>query len=173
MFCENGGFFWTKYRHESYVFFTEWTVFWQNMGMRALIFSWKSKKKGHPIDSLGPLWSVVLTELTFFWPIMCMMAGVFHEKFLKMTLEHRVLERRDVFWQNMGIRFTCFLEIGFFWTKFRRKSSHFFVKSRKKLHPIDFFGPQFPYIAVLTELAFFWFMGENGEKLVRHPYIGR
>ena len=144
--------------------FTELTVFWQNMGMRALIFLWKSRKKRASYWLFGPLWSVVLTELTFFWPIMCMMAGGFSWEIFKNDIRAPCFWEKKRFLTKYGHQIYVFLDIGFFWTKFRRKSSHFFVKSRKKLHPIDFFGPQFPYIiAVLTELAFFWFMGENGE----------
>ena len=31
--------FWTKYEHESYMFFRDWTHFEQNIGERAVIFS--------------------------------------------------------------------------------------------------------------------------------------
>ena len=42
---ERMGVFLTKYGHESVVFFREWTLFWQYMGMRADIFREKSEKK--------------------------------------------------------------------------------------------------------------------------------
>ena len=45
--------FLTKYGHESYLFL-ENGRFWQNMDMRAGIFSWEIGKKGHPIDFFGP-----------------------------------------------------------------------------------------------------------------------
>ena len=45
--------FLTKYGHESYLFLENGS-FWQNMDMRAGIFSWEIGKKGHPIDFFGP-----------------------------------------------------------------------------------------------------------------------
>ena len=42
-----------KYGHESYLFL-EKGRFWQNMDIRAVIFSWEIGKKGHPIDFFGP-----------------------------------------------------------------------------------------------------------------------
>ena len=44
--------FLTKYGHESYLFL-ENGRFWQNVDMRAVIFSWEIGKKGHPIDFFG------------------------------------------------------------------------------------------------------------------------
>ena len=38
--------FLTKYGHESNVFFRELAIFWQNMGIRSVIFHEKSEKKG-------------------------------------------------------------------------------------------------------------------------------
>ena len=71
--------FLTKYVHESRDFFV------------------KNWKKGHPIDFFGPSYSVVLTELTFFLPNMGLTAGSFRENFEKLTSEHSVFERQDVF----------------------------------------------------------------------------
>ena len=45
--------FLTKYGHESY-WFLENGRFWQNMDIRAVIFSWEIGKKGHSIDFFGP-----------------------------------------------------------------------------------------------------------------------
>ena len=39
-------FFFTKYGHENIVFFWEYRLFGQNVGMRAVTFSWKNGKKG-------------------------------------------------------------------------------------------------------------------------------
>ena len=44
----------TKYAPESSVFFRTWAVFLQDLGMRALTFPWKIRKKGHRIDLNGP-----------------------------------------------------------------------------------------------------------------------
>ena len=38
----------------------------QNMGMTLSYILLKIRKKGHPIDFLGPYYSVVLKQLTFF-----------------------------------------------------------------------------------------------------------
>ena len=83
-FWQNGHFL-TKYRHDSRGFFMknlkkwhetkcfwesasfldkiwaweqcvrDWTFFWQNTGIGAVIFSWKIGKKGYPID----FWSII------------------------------------------------------------------------------------------------------------------
>ena len=126
-FWENRHFL-TKYVHESYLFFRDWTSFGQNMGERAVIFSWFSWKK-------GILWTflahnrVSYSKISVFWPIMWMIKGGSSWKFWKKTsLEHRIFERLDVFWQNMGMKATCFLEIGLFLTKYGQVSEHWFCR---------------------------------------------
>ena len=47
--------FWIKYWYESIVFFGEWRFFWQNLGMRAVIFFVKNRK------GRGSYW--------LFWPM--------------------------------------------------------------------------------------------------------
>ena len=50
-------------------------------------------------------------------------AGVFHETFEKMTREHCVSERMDIFGQNMGVRTVCLLENERFLIKYGHESS--------------------------------------------------
>ena len=65
---------WKKWR-QSNELFREWTLFWQNMGMRGEIFSWKIGKKG---ASFGLFWPILKCSFNrsypFFWPNMAMTA---------------------------------------------------------------------------------------------------
>ena len=84
-----------KYGYENIVFFGEWRFFWQNIGMRAVIFSWKIGKKEHRIDFFGPWYSVVLTELTI------ILIKYVHESrgFSWKTLKKK-WDESTVFWEN-------------------------------------------------------------------------
>ena len=64
-FLENGRFFDKIYGHESSVFLDNGRFF-TKYGHETSYFSVKNRKKGHPIDFLGPYYSVVFTEITFF-----------------------------------------------------------------------------------------------------------
>ena len=109
--------------------------FWQNMGMRAAWFL----ENGHFSDKIWaweqslfheksakrvsywvfvPLYTVVLTELTFFDQIWAWQQ-VFYMK--KMIWEHCVFKKMEVFYQNMGLKVACFLWIDVFWTKYGYK----------------------------------------------------
>ena len=57
------------------------TKYWQETSYLLV----KIRKKRHPIDFLGPYYSVVLTELTFFDKIWSLHWGVFHENFENMN----------------------------------------------------------------------------------------
>ena len=59
----------------------------------------------------------------------------------KMTWEHSVFERMDIFLREYGLESRFFVENGRFFTKYGHKSSDFFVNSRNEEHLIDFFGP--------------------------------
>ena len=94
--------FLTKYRHESYLFL-ENERFWQNMDMRAVIFSWEIGKKGHPID--------------FFWPIIeCSFDRIY------VFLTNHVHESREFFMKKLkkrDMRAPCFeTKSHRFWGKF-------------------------------------------------------
>ena len=130
----------TKYGHAIYVFFTEWTVF-HNMGTKALIFSWKIEKWASywifwPIKECSFVRIGISHQLCEWWQ------GFFMRNLKKMGIRAPCFwEKRRFFWQNMSMRATWFLEgLDVFLTKYGRESSDFFVKSREKIHPIDFFG---------------------------------
>ena len=113
-------------------FLREWTFFWQIVGMRVVIFSWKIGKKGHPIDFFGPSYNVVLPELTFFYQIWAWQQMVFHEKIKKMTWEHSVFQRMDDFWIKYWYESIVFFgEWRFFWQNLGMRAVIFFVKNRK------------------------------------------
>ena len=127
----------------------EWTFFWQIVDMRALCFSQNGRfftKNGQEIRAMiffmtnrkkwasyWPFWRIVeysLTVFAFFGSIMCMTKGwKFWRK--KTCLEHRIFER-TFFWQNMGMRATCFLETGRYFHKIWGREQWFLVKSREK-----------------------------------------
>ena len=97
--------FLTKYGHASSVIFREWAFFWQNMGMRAVIVSWKICEKGILL-SFCPIIYCSFDSIDVFWPNMGMTAGVLHEK--------------------DDMRALCFLENGSFLSKYGPESSVFF-----------------------------------------------
>ena len=120
--------FLTKYGHESSVIFLEWAFFWQNMGMRVDIFSWKIGNKGASFRLFWPIIYCSFDKIdVFFDQIWACQHGVFHEKFEKMTWEHCIFKRMNVFltkyrhwssvffrewtfcWQNLGMRASIFL----------------------------------------------------------------
>ena len=75
------------------------------MCIRAIIFSSKIRKEGHPNNFVDQKYSVILTKPTFFLPNMGLTAGDFLKKtWKKMTWEHSVFDRMNVFWQNMDLR---------------------------------------------------------------------
>ena len=76
---ERMGDFLTKYGHESIVFFRDLTFFWQNMGIRAVVFSFKIGKKGVPIDFFWPIIYRSFERIDFiFDQIWAWKQGVFH-----------------------------------------------------------------------------------------------
>jgi len=132
-------FFLTKYGHESRVFFTEWTFF-TKYGYERIDFSWKifmkNLKKGNPIDffSLYYFWQ----NWRFFNQIRAWWQEFFHTNLKKMTWEHYVLERMDVFSTKMGITSVFFKEWTFF-TKYWHESDGFFLTNWKKRASYWFF----------------------------------
>ena len=70
-----------------------------------------------------------------------------------MPWEHSVLERKDVFRKNIGIRVMCFKRMEVFLQNMGNESSNLFVKIGNKGHPFDFFRPW--NSVVLTECTFF------------------
>ena len=87
------------------------------MGMRAAIFSWRIRKKGHLMDFYGPSSIVFLTELTFFEKISAWEYGEFMKNKKKKTWEHFVFKRVDVFLTKRGDESYFFLENGRFFDK--------------------------------------------------------
>ena len=72
------------------------------MGMRAMIFSWKNGKKGNPIEFFVPYYIVVMTEMTFFNKYGHDWIGFLMKNLKKMTWEHCVFERMDIFFTKYG-----------------------------------------------------------------------
>ena len=103
-----------KYGYENIVFFGEWRFFWQNIGMRAVIFSWKIGKKEHRIDFFGPWYSVVLTELTII--------------LIKYVYESRGFSWK--IWKKMRWEYCFFERMDVFLTKYRHESIVFFREWR-------------------------------------------
>ena len=119
------------------------------MRMRAVILSWKIEKKGHSVDFYGPWYSLVLTE--FFDIYRLHSSGFFMTILKKMTWDHFVFGRLNVFWQNMDMRAAWFLESGQFLTKYGHESIYFYVKiGEKKTISYWLFCTVF-----VTELMFF------------------
>ena len=68
---ENRRFFNKIYGHESSVFLDNGRFFvFTKYGHETSYFSVKNRKKGHPIDFMGPYYSVIFIEITFFDQIM-------------------------------------------------------------------------------------------------------
>ena len=134
-FWESGRFL-TKHRHENSVFFRDFTIFWQNIGMRAVIFSFKIGKKGHHIDFFGPEYTVVLTKLTLSLTKYGH-EGVFYVIWKNhMRLQHFYENGRFVDKMGSG-RIVCFREWKFFdniWAW--HGSIDFFVKFTFLVHSI-------------------------------------
>ena len=128
-----------KKGQENTVFLREWTFFWQNMGTKALwflengrffdntwaceqIFFVKNRKKR---TSYWLFWPMIITKCSFdkinvFLTIyICRhdSNGFFMKNLDKMTWEHRVFERKDVFlrkYRNESIVFVFLREWTFF-----------------------------------------------------------
>ena len=141
------GVFSTNYRHERNVFFGNGSFFWQNMRIRAVIFSWKIRKKGHLIVFFGPSCIVEFWQKWSFLTKFGMKAGGFSWKIWKIWYWRYVfLLERTFFWQNMGMITVCCSENGrFFWQNLGMRASIFswkignksilstFVKNRKRM----------------------------------------
>ena len=121
-------------------------VFWQNMGIRTVIFPWKIGKEGHPIDFLDTKYSVVLTELTFLTKYGLDNRGFSMKILRKNEMRAQFFERMDVFLregtffnQNMGLRAVCFFENRRIFDKIWAWEQRFFLsKSEKKEVSYDF-----------------------------------
>ena len=100
--------FLTKYRHESYLFL-ENERFWQNMDMRAVIFSWEIGKKGHPIDFFWPIIEFSFDRIYVFLTNHVHESREFFMKNLTKLYKSTVLLRnRTFFWQNVAMRVVIF-----------------------------------------------------------------
>ena len=110
-FFEKMDVFWTKFGHEDSVIFSEWTFFWRNMGMRAVIFSWKIGKN-------GILLTLGAHNIVYFWQNWRFLTEHGHDSgmfimntFWKKCYEGTVFLREwTFFWQNVSMRAVCFLE---------------------------------------------------------------
>ena len=112
--------------------------FWQYIGMRASFFSWKIEKKRASYWIFWPIIKYIFDRIGVFWPIICMLVEVFHEKFEKNDIRAMFLREETFFWQNMGMRAKRFLEIGRFFDRIWAREKWFFrEKSWKKMHPIN------------------------------------
>ena len=118
--------------------FREWTFFWQNMGIRGGIFSWKI---GKDILLTFMAHNIALTDMTFFDKISALQQRVFHVKLKKKWHEITIFLRMNVFWQKRGMRALYFLADWLFMTKYGHESSYIFVKIGKSGHYVDFYGP--------------------------------
>ena len=129
---ERMGVFSTNYRHERNVFFGNGSFFWQNMRIRAVIFSWKIRKKGHLIVFFGPSCIVEFWQKWSFLTKFGMKAGGFHKKFENMILKVCVFVRKDIFLTKYGHdNSVLFREWTIFLTKSGHESINFFVKNWK------------------------------------------
>ena len=133
-FWESGRFL-TKHRHENSVFFREFTIFWQKIGMRAVIFSFKIGKKGHRIDFFGPEYTS-FDKIDFIFDQIWKW-GVFYVIWKNhMRLQHFYENERFVDKMGSG-RIVCFREWKFFdniWA--RHGSIDFFMKFTFLVHSI-------------------------------------
>ena len=74
-----------------------------------------------------------MTELTFFDQIWAWQHGVFHKIFEKMSSEHSVFERLDVFFDNILTWEQCvFYWMDVFFTKYGHERGDFSLNSEKK-----------------------------------------
>ena len=134
----NGRFF-HKIEAREHSSFREYTFLWQNVGIRAVFFSWKIGKK----DIIS---TFLAHNIVWFWEnirflnqILACQQGLFN--LIKKKHEYRVFERIDIFWHNMGMRAMCFLENWRFFDKIWAWEQWFFQRNRKKRHTVDFVGP--------------------------------
>ena len=119
--------FLTKYGHESNVFFSKLKFFWQNMGTRKVIFSWKIDKKGHPIDFLAH----IILQFWQNWRFLSnigITAGVFHENFEKNDMKTLCFWENGPFFTKYGLESSVFFREWTLLTKYEHESSNFIVK---------------------------------------------
>ena len=135
--------------HQSTVFLSEWTFFWQNMDFTAVSFLENGRfftKYGHENGvlcvknrkrraSYRLFWPIILCSfdrIYVFWSIMGI-RGFFMKSFKKMKWEHCVFERWTFFRQNMGHESSVSTENGrLFWKNMSIKAVIFREKAENK-----------------------------------------
>ena len=134
----------TNYGHESYMFFTEWTVFLQKMAMRwEHSFFHDNREKSASYWLFWPIIEYSFNRVGVFLTNMWMTKGGFSWKVWKKTsLEHRISERLDVFLTKYGHEsYVFFRDWTFFGQKMGERALILSWKVVEKGHPTDFFGP--------------------------------
>ena len=123
----------TIYRHESYLFFTEWTVFLTIYRHESIDFFVKNREKK------GILLNLLAHNKVYFWQNWRFLTNYMHagrgfswEIWKKMTLEQCFWEKRRFFDKIWAWELSVFQRLDVFLTEYGQERSDFFVKSREK-----------------------------------------